>query len=66
MRREIFKGQEVLSTGRGQCERCKSVIVRVLIDESGGRTWHSAEVGNYGYVPHNCKPSGSAPAKKAA
>jgi len=66
MTREIFRGQEVLSTGRGQCEHCRQTVVRVLIAENGGRQWYPAEIGNYGYVPHNCRPSGDAPARKAA
>lgn len=66
MRRELFKGQEVLATGRGQCEHCRTVVVRVLIAEHGGRQWHAAEIGNYGYIPHNCRPSGDAPVRKAA
>ena len=63
MTRELFKGQDVLAIGRGQCERCKQIVVRVLVAD---RTWHAAEIGHYGYTPHTCKPTGEAPVRKAA
>lgn len=67
MRRELFNGSlEVIQTGVGQCQSCTRRVVRVLIAENGGRQWYAAEIGNYGYVSHTCKPTGSAPVKKAA
>lgn len=66
MRREVFNGRDIITTGRGQCEHCRCVVVRVLVEEPGGRRWHAADIGNYGYVPHDCGPSGDAPMRKAA
>lgn len=66
MRRELFKGFDVLDSGSGQCEHCRAGVVRVLVAEPGGRRWHAAEIGNYGYIPHNCRPSDDKPLRKAA
>jgi hypothetical protein len=66
MRRELFKGLEVIQTGPGQWHDCTRHVIRVLVDENGHRQWYAAEIGHYGYVPHNCKPAGDEPLKKAA
>lgn len=66
MSRELFNGQEILNTGRGQCVHCSKIIVRVLVEDEDGRTWHTAEIGGKGYVPHFCGPTVGACLKRAA
>lgn len=66
MTRALFKGQEVITSQTGQCGECRERVHRVLIAEGTGRQWYAAEPDYYGFVPHNCKPSGGSPAKKAA
>ena len=66
MTNQVFNGRAVISSGPGQCESCHQGVIRVLIDEGFGRRWHAAEIGHYGYIPHNCRPRGYEPAKKAA
>lgn len=64
--RQLFAGRDVLKTERGQCELCKSGVVRVLVAENGWRKWYAADYGNYGYVSHTCGPSSGAPSRKVA
>lgn len=65
MSRGIFRERDVITTGPGQCGDCHQRIVRVLVREADGRRWHTADIGNFGYVPHIC-PSTPPPLRKAA
>ena len=62
----FFCGKLVLRTERGQCERCKRQVIRVLVAEDGWRKWYAADIGNYGYDPHECRSGGASPLKAAA
>jgi hypothetical protein len=67
--RELYQGKDVLAKGDGHCSVCGRAVVRVLIADSASRsrrTWHAAEVGNFGYVPHTCGPQQPPPALKRA
>jgi hypothetical protein len=66
MRRELFKGREVLATGSGQCQDCKTGVIRVLVRQGNRNVWHAAEIGNFGYVPHTCGTDDDPPLKRAA
>lgn len=66
MRAEVFNGREVVATGYGQCVDCARRVIRVLVAESDGRQWHTAEPANYGYKPHHCKSGDAASARKAS
>ena len=66
MRRDLFQGKEVIRTEQGQCPDCRRGVVRVLVAEQGWRKWHAADIGFYGFAPHECGPRGDAPAKRAA
>ena len=66
MSRSLFQGKEVLRTDKGQCPDCRRGVIRVLVEEGGWRKWYAADIGNFGYVPHVCGPTPSAPLKRAA
>ena len=63
---ERFYGNRILTTGRGQCERCAQIIVRVLVAHAGGRRWESADIGMHGYVTHTCPQPPPSNLRKAA
>ena len=53
-----FYGNEILTSGLGQCQHCSSKVIRILCETKPSRTWYTVELslGEQTYEIHNCRP----------